>query len=314
VQARQNQNRAELVAAVVRRIRGQPSWDPIDAVLFPAGFFRLCGWFGPLPADDRLDLANASAELDVCTVAARKLGRRSPGCLIVAGVDTGNSPLRWRGDQMIAAFDATGMIRLARKIFPVDGDTNSHTKPPYLLFRADTNADDRTVRLPNGELAILSACYDAFVFSELAIGPTGKRRAMRYVGLDDGSYRWIEPDEADGLLAMLDMGICELEPTVSLVAIHGFERPGGEVYWQRHGLATSSAALGGALSVGAAHFREKLPHSTEQSPLAAFRVPERQLWMSHHRKGHTFAPLDGFEVALPWDKSVRALVRLFQAG
>ncbi|MEO6339246.1 MAG: hypothetical protein ABIO39_04325 [Caulobacteraceae bacterium] len=312
-QPRFNENRIELISAVVRRIRDHPDWDPIDALLFPAGFFRLSGWYGPLSNSQRLELLDEATELDVCRVSARKLSRRSPGCLVVVGVDTGRSPQRWRGDQLVAAYDSSGPLKLARKIFPVDGDTNGNTKPPYLLFETDAEANARTLRLANGDHAILSACYDGFVFGELAIGPTSKRRAMRYIGQAHPLYRWLEPEDVDQMLASLAKGVRRLQPAVSLVAIHGFERPGGDVYWQRHGLATSSAALDGALAVGAAHFRERLPHLIEKSPLAASGVPERHLWTNHHRRAHALTPVDGFEVGLPWAKSVRALVRLFKA-
>jgi hypothetical protein len=309
---RQNENRQELIAAVIHHIRTRPQWDPLDAVLFPAGFFRLDDWFGPLSPEERWEQLDWSGELDVCRSAARKLSWRSPGCLVVAGFDTNCSPQRWRGDQMVAAYDASGLVALTRKIFPVDGDTNGWGRSPYLLFAADAEARTRIIELPNGERAILSACYDAFVFSELAIGPTAKRRAMRWLGDAHPRYHRMAREEADRLLGQFARGIHELAPTISLAAIHGFERPGGEIYWQRHGLATASAALCG-LSVGAAHFRHSLPANREQSPLAADQTPYRQLRQSHNRRAYPFAPIDGFEMALPKAPSKRALVRLYRA-
>jgi hypothetical protein len=54
-------------------------------------------------------------------------------------------------------------------------------------------------------------------------------------------------------------------PSVAIAAIHSFNRPGLDGFWQRHGIATASAALEGGLALGAAHFRDSLPqpsHST----------------------------------------------------
>ncbi len=52
-QERHNESRVELVSAVARQIRKRPDWDAINAVLFPAGHFRLRGWFGPLDGMER---------------------------------------------------------------------------------------------------------------------------------------------------------------------------------------------------------------------------------------------------------------------
>jgi hypothetical protein len=62
-------------------------------------------------------------------------------------------------------------------------------------------------------------------------------------------------------------------PDVLLATIHAFERPGLDDYWQRHGIAHASAAHGGALAVGAAHFLKSLPEYG--STLAAYGVPKR---------------------------------------
>ncbi len=171
-QERHNENRVELVSAVVHHIRKRPDWDPIDAVLFPAGYFRLASWFGPLAAAEREELLAEAESLQVCRAAAGKLSRRSPGCLVVAGVDTNKPNWGWRGDQLVVAYNAGGLAGVARKIFPVNGDTDGDGRAPYLLFEQDADGPGRIVRLANGDNAVLSACYDAFVFCELAVGPT----------------------------------------------------------------------------------------------------------------------------------------------
>ena len=309
-QERFNVNRLELVSKVAREI-GRRGWETLDAVVFPAGYFRLSTWFGPLATSERIERLDEEEIVEVCRGAAHQLRARSPGCLIVVGVDTNKSPDGWRGDQLAIAVDGGGVVGLARKIFPVAQDTDGWDHAPYLLFAHDIDSPERFVRLANGEEALLSACYDAFALAELAIGPTAKRRALRYLASPDS---WVDLDrsEVNTLLSRFAEQLKLVRPTVNLVAIHGFRRAGAELYWQRHGLATASAALGGGLVVGGAHFSQTLPHTLTSAPLAAQGVPKAHLWASHNRTAHALAPVESFEVALAWSVSHRALVRLFE--
>jgi hypothetical protein len=90
---------------------------------------------------------------------------------------------------------------------------------------------------------------------------------------------------------------------VALSAIHGFSGS-KTVFWQRHGIAASSAALGEGFSLGAAHFFGGLPRSSDRSVLAAKRVPDAHLQEGHGRSSHSWLPQDHFVYQ-------GALVRLF---
>ncbi len=308
-QERSNDARFELMALIARAISAR-RWSGLDAVLFPAGYFRSDLWFGPLSGLDRALAFDAEPFGDHSRAMARKLGRRSPGCHVVVGLDTRRSRHRFSGDQLVVAFDGLGVSGAARKVFPVDGDTNCWERAPYLLFENDPDDPWRVLRLPSGGSALLSVCYDAFALAELRIGPTPKRRALRYFSDETDDWRWCERVVADAYLQRLDDFIEDRRPKINLVAIHGFERPGGELRWQRHGIATASAALNGAMTVGAAHYKHALPYRVENQPLAAARVDERQLWMAAHRPAATFPAVDGFYVKLSRPR-LDALVRLF---
>ena len=308
-QERFNTNRLELVSKVAREVYRR-GWEDLDAILFPAGYVRLVGWLGPLSHGDRIARIEAGELSDVCRGAVHRLRVGSPDCLIAVGLDTNKSPDGWRGDQLVVAFDRGGVVGLARKIFPVVQDTDGWGRAPYLLFEADFDSPQRFVTLPNGERALLSACYDAFALAELVIGPTAKRRALRHLATPQG---WTNLDrrQIDGLLLRFADRLRAEAPTVNLAALHGFRSPGRDLYWQRHGLATASAALRGGLTVGAAHFTCSLPSRLSSAPLAALGVPKAHLRASHNRTAHALAPVDGFETALAWSPGHRVLVRLY---
>lgn len=307
----QNILRGELLAKVARKLKNRPGWSNLDALLAPAGLFRSDQWYGHSPTLFRLLQADEEDFSDVARAAAQRLQPSSPGCLVIVGVDSRRPGRGFRGDQMVVAFNPTGAVGLARKSFPVDGDTNGWGRAPYLLFEQDGSDPRRFVTLANGDRAMLHACYDAFGLTELRIGPTHKRQAFRWAGDPDRWWRWLEEGEPNRWVRQWDQAIEEQGPSVNLVSVHGFERPGGEVYWQRHGIATASAALGGALTVGAAHYAEFLPEGWS-SPLASSGVKRGHLFERCHRRARPLQPIDHFYVTLRAHPSLYGLVRLFQ--
>lgn len=263
------------------------------------------------PADRRAVL-DQSFVGDVARVAASKLNEGSPGCALVLGIDTHRyQPWGFRGDQAAAAFNVGGCIAVTRKVFPVDGDTNGWGRTEYLLDRQDAGGDERFIPLANGEWAMIGVCYDAFAMSELALGPSGKLRAMRY--RTDAVEGWAEFEPAERLdwLDALRDQIAQRAPQVLLNPIHGFTRPGSCRFWQRHGLASASSYLEGALCVGAAHFKSGLPLPHE-SWLASAKVPRDHLKQANLRRSHEKRPRDAFELKHR-TTGRRALLRLFQA-
>lgn len=307
--ASQNAARYDLLAQVVREIRRR-SWSDLDALLLPAGYFRSDEWYGPKDALQRAEQADAEEFSAPCRTMARRLNPTSPGCQVVVGVDSRKPNWGFRGDQLVIAFDARGVSGFARKIFPTEADTDGWGRAPYLLFDTDADNGSRVIKLANGARALLSVCYDAFALSELRLGPSGKRRTLRY--LSDGSDCWrpVRRGEADSYLARFNALLAVQKPTVDLVAIHGFGRPGRELRWQRHGIASASAALDGALTVGAAHYRFAVPATIDGHPLAAAQVPSAHLTQGPYRRAHPELPAAGFYCRQP-NSGLSALVRLF---
>jgi len=308
-QLRQNRLREELLALVAREIRRR-RWRDLDAVLLPAGYFRSDEWYGPLDASERARRLDDEDFASTCRTAASRLHGPSPGCLVVVGVDSRNPNWGFRGDQLLVAFGPLGVAGLARKIFPSDGDTHGWGRAPYLLFERDAADPGRVVALPYGRNGLLSVCYDAFLLAELKLGPTGKRRTMRYVSDESDRWRPFGRKARNAYLSGFDRLLFRSQPNVQFVAIHGFERPGRELRWQRHGIAGASAALGGALTVGAAHFAHGLPADPFNHSLASWRVGARHLTLGPHRRAETLRPMAGFHVSLAGG-AIAALVRLF---
>jgi hypothetical protein len=211
---------------------------------------------------------------------------------LILGVETAHCRHGFSGDQLYAAWSATGIVGVARKAFPARDDTYGTRKPPYLLQARDATAEGRILRLFSGARAFLCVCYDAFAFAEARLGPTAKRGAMRYLGDGRQGWRMAHSDDRERLM----MGFYRSAKAADLlVGIHGFNRPGRELYWQRHGLATASAALGGAAILGAAHFRKALPSHIGQGLMAAHDVPPRHLRLGLHRPARRL-PADDFLV------------------
>jgi hypothetical protein len=103
---------------------------------------------------------------------------------------------------------------------------------------------------------------------------------------------------------------------VVLTAIHRFQQPGRDIFWQRHGLATASAALNGGLAVGAAFFTNRLPDGQNRwsSPLAACGVPREHLSQGLFRRARRFEPIAALTINGRRNGKSRALVRLFNVG
>jgi hypothetical protein len=306
-----NGKRIALLEAIVRRIAGDHGWGGIHAILFPGGFFRLGESVGASAYGDRvaaLEVTNFHAAI---MAACGALNGQSNGILLVSGVDS-NSPSRQDfGDQMCVAWGAGGIVGLGRKVFPADGDTNGERRP-LVSYVADFGCRHRYVTLSNGSRGVLAACYDVFGLAETPQQPTERTRYLRFLyergrvgspgqpGFLEARHRAIR-EWRRALLAE--------KPSLALGAIHRFSRPGRDLFWQRHGLATASAVLGGGLAIGAAHFLERLP-IRDTTPLAAFRVPRAHLHEAQYRAAHRFYPIDEISIST---RAGACTVRLFQA-
>ena len=283
----QNARRLHAVHAVVQAINER--WENLDAVVLPGLFFRSGATLGPLPFKDRIAVLRDSGLVDPLVKAAGALSR-SPGVLIVGGI--GGPPYPGGGgDQLCVAWNADGVAGIGRKIFPVSAEAEQ-----FVCFEDDYRAKERVVRLPSGRSAVLCACYDMFGVAERPDRRGVQAKTIRRIcshgdEVDQNSgasFRELREKchaEWDGLLTVNQV-------SVGLGVIHGF-RQNSTAYWQKHGVATCSASLGG-FAVGAAHFNSKLPSSGRRSPLAARNVPLRHLTAGSNRASHHWPTQDAF--------------------
>lgn len=302
-----NPKRLELADSIVSALLEHP-WQPLDAVLLPAGFLRLPASIADLDFAGRAEALARTRIGRALIRQCRRLEAAFPGILIVTGIDGDG---RDEGDdQLCVAFGARGVVGVARKLFPTDHDTRNPERAvtPRL---ADYDCPGRIVALPSGRRAALCACYDVFGFHEGPDTLSARTRAIRHI--HDGSR--VLADDEDGFTALRRAALASWQARwrgagadLALAAIHGFEQPGRDGYWQRHGMACAAAALGGA-SIGAAHFEDGLPEPGS-STLAAVKVPKAHLKAGPYRRAHALAPAAW--VTLRKGGREAALIRLFQ--
>jgi hypothetical protein len=296
-QYRTHTRRLALLADLVGEINKR--WEKLDAVVFPGGFLRLDTSIGNLSYAERVQALNSAGFVAPVKKAVSALDR-SPGVLIVFGVDGPSYPNGDGGDQLCVAADKSGIIGIGRKIFPVAGKEADR----LLCYNADFSEARRVVELPSGRKAILSACYDMFGVAER--GDIYGRRAqnVRWIGSYDDRVERGEPGFEDTLNSNLAAFRKLLNGvTVGIAAVHGFDGH-ATAFWQRHGIAACSAALSSGFSVGAAHFGE-LPQRPNSSTLAAARVPALHLRDGLQRQAHGWISKDHFQRG-------PALIRLFR--
>jgi hypothetical protein len=304
----------EVVDAVISRV----DWQLVDAIVFPGGFFRSPVYIGNQSHSERAAALEATSFGQAVMAAAYRLDAAHPGALIVVGIDSVPFSSGNHGDQLCVAFSPYGVVGIGRKVWPADGDTNWHGRAPVVCYPADFASPHRIVTLVNGSRALLCACYDVFGVAEAIIGPTARVRYIRYLAADQ------RYDSADAnflttrrrLVAEWGRLLADQRVNVALAAVHRFQQPGRDIFWQRHGLATASAALGGGLAVGAAFFTNRLPDVRDRwnSPLAACGVSKEHLEQGLHRPARRFEPIAALTINGHRNGKPRALVRLFDAG
>jgi hypothetical protein len=313
-----NARASSLLDQVVDAVIGRVDWHPVDALVFPGGFFRSPVHVGNHSHSERAAALEALDFGQAVMAAAYRLDAAHPGALIVVGIDSVPYSSDDHGDQMCVAFSPYGVIGIGRKVWPADGDTNRDGRPPVVCYPADFGSPHRIVTLANGSRALLCACYDVFGVAEMIVGPTARTRYIRYLAPDqryDGAGAGFVTVRRR-LVAEWGQLLVDQRVDVALTAVHRFQQPGRDIFWQRHGLATASAALGGGLAVGAAFFTNRLPDGQDgwSSPLAACGVPREHLSQGLHRPARRFEPIAVLTINGRRNGKARALVRLFDAG
>jgi hypothetical protein len=155
---------------------------------------------------------------------------------------------------------------------------------------------------------MLLACYDMYGVAECGDVNGTRPRYIQRIGDGQCEVNRGEPGFKDRLTKNLTaFRTLRDTATVGIVAIHW----NPTTYWQRHGIATCSAALGSGFAVGAAHFDE-LPGQPDSSTLAAACVPQEHLEAGAGKKrtANSWMPKEYFGVR---SQQGSALVRLFHS-
>lgn len=301
--------RGPLLMRIVEGLADRRDWHSVEAMLLPGGFFRLRNAIGALGEDDRRLALLATKAAGLCAGASRLLDAQHPGAVLVIGMDADPVSRKIGGDQLVTAWRSGELAGLARKTFPSHGDTHGK-QPPYPVFGLDFASASRFVSLRSGHRALLLGCYDAFGTRSIVHSRFADLVAMRLARDRHGG--WHEPSGVlrHAFLIRWRALIRAHPPDLALCAIHGFKRSGMDGYWQRHGIAGASAALGGIPVIGASHFNKTMPRTADRSVLAASGVPLSHLELGPHRPMHALAPSEGFTVADDDDRPV-ALIRRF---
>lgn len=306
--AQDNKARIGLLHALEKTLQEHRNWHPLDAILLPGGFFWLSTALETAPFDQRTKKIERSPFAAEIFGFLSRLSEGSPGLKLVTGVMAQPRDKRERTEQACIAFDQRAVVGISRKIFPTHAE--SRGRRVMSPVATDYSSPNRFIELANGSTAALHACYDLFGTADLGTSADTRRAAIRT--LRDVQGRSTERDEGfrsrrAERIVVWHASLRRQSPDVLLTSIHGFQRPGLDGYWQRHGIARASAALGGALTVGAAHFQESLPQTG--STLAACRVPRAALAAGVSRRAYSLAPSASSPVSA---QGLDGLLRVFE--
>lgn len=293
--SKHNKRRGRALLAIVRSVLAK-DWGRIDAVLLPGGYFYLAKRISKLDHNARAAVLQGEQTFPAMKKASQSLSRRHPGAVLVLGLDSKPRGKGHSWDQICIALRAGKIVAVAPKIFPTKGDGRDDGSV-IVPNVDDYGSDRRFVDLPSGHLALLCTCYDTFGVAEAVTGPGRRASFIRWLYTKArGRHRVRDRDTVAKCLAAWRDAVQRNQPSVVLSAIHVFAAPGKEGYWQRHGISAASAALDGALSVGAAHYK-RFSNGRLNSTLADFDVPTAYLRRGTHR------PLRVYHMAGGMDQS-----------
>jgi hypothetical protein len=281
-----NKRRGRALSAIVRSILAKDR-GRIDAVLLLGGYSYLAKRISKLDHNARVAALQREWSFPAMKKASQSLSRHHPGAVLVLGLDSKPKGKGHSWNQIYIALRAGKIVAVAPKIFPTKGDGRDNGSV-IVPNTADYGADQRFVDLPCGRRARLCTCYDAFGVAEAITGP-GRRASL---------IRWLYTTACRRHRVRDRDAVAKCIRAWRDVRCAGTASPGRDGYWQRHGISTASAALQGALSVGAAHFR-RLPSNIKKSRLSDQRAPESLLRLGNKRPLRTNQPVFGDSQATP---------------
>jgi len=269
----QNQQRAALLDMSCK-LHDESSDNSISTFVLPGGTFWGNGALFEMPPNERRQVVQRSdwAQTVMNTI--------PHDMAVVTGLDI-TAPQEGEPHAQYSVYlTKKGVQAVSRKIFPTKGEIKQGA---FVLSTdyADTSRIVRTSVTKNS--VIMHTCYDLFGSVDVLSGKTKPTRLSHTAAPDDRSKMQCY-QAFQGMLTGYDM-TCDDLVTVN---IHDFKQPGRDIFYQRHGIASASAAFDGALVIGAAHFTSTLPASRSQSPLSAVGVAKDHLTARFHRQAHPY--------------------------
>ena len=304
-----NTDRLAMLPELVRLLKKHPEWD-LDAIVLPGGMFRLSRTLGATNFERRKAILLKEQITNPIREALDQLDMLSPGLTLTTGVLATPRDISERTEQSCLAFRLGGLVGAARKIFPTRQE--SRGRRFVSPFVDDFSTRSRVIALSRGSMALLNACYDVFGVADLSGNTMNRRHAIRRLLTGRGTLSIGSAGfkaQRDDCLSAIRGVVSSTDLRALLVSIHGFEQPGRDGYWQRHGIARASAARGGALVVAAAHFKKGLP-APDMSTLAAYGVPRSQIADGASRRAHILKPAHSAILETPG--GLRGLLRVFR--
>lgn len=298
---RDNAHRTALLGRIVDVVTAESRPGDCAVLVLPGGYLRLDRFVGDLNTDARRKAIESADFSFACSAAAAKLAAQVPGAVLVVGVDSIPGPGEC-ADQMAVAWGPEGVLGVGRKVFPLARAPKGQIPESagMVINASDFGDPGRVIQLPGGHRGVLCSCYDAFGVSDpcrRAYPIERLRMAGQVLHHTASRFDQVWEDAVKAWSALTT------NVDTALIAIHGFGQGRSSSMWQRHGIATASAALGGGLAIAGAHF-ENLPRHPGVQTLAAFGVPRCHLNRGHNRGGATLAPIAD-------DRIGNAMVRWF---
>lgn len=304
-----NAERLAMLPELVRLLKKHPELQ-LDAIVLPGGTFRLACALGATDFERRRAILQKEKITPPIRETLDQLDMLNPGLTLVTGVLATPRDFSERTEQSCLAFQHGKLVGAARKIFPTREE--SRGRRFVSPFVDDFSSPRRVVSLACGQTALLNACYDLFGVADLSSNTMARRHAIRRLLTKRGMLTIGGADfrtQRDDCLENFRSVVSSTPLKALIVAVHGFFQSGRCGYWQRHGIARASAAYGGALVVGAAHFQRGLP-SPDSSTLAAHGVPRSQIFEGATRRAHRLAPV--YSSVLHTPNGLQGLLRVFR--
>lgn len=215
----QNDDRASLVTAVAKMLHEHPDLHPLDALVFPGGFFWIEGHLSRSSMERRRRYLEQQAVVLAISDTLWALEHLSPGLQLVCGARLATDGSEGRLDDVSFGFGHDGLRAETRWLRP----RGRHQR---CLIDDEYRLTDRFLPLPNGSVALLSPAYDLL---EVSAGPAANKA------------------QGDALADWARL-VADRAPDVALITADRLETTRSAPR-SLLGLETASALLDGALAV-----------------------------------------------------------------